>query len=335
MARIIGAPGCTTELLAELRRRGLRDLNSFTDVERFHSSRDTIIAEERARAEQLLLAQVFELRATAAALDEDIGRRATERRAELAAELARLPVDLASLAASSARTPLAGIRKWIRCLKLRLRLRTLIRHFEREALRPFRADTRQAQDHRERAVQIESQIPQSLEMAVAPLVEAKRCLEGDGRGFFLGPDEFTVFSDVIFVLPKAHRWKEHGEWVQRAQVDHVVVGDDCVYLLEVKNWSSYSLQAATFTPQHQVKRANHIVYCLAKERFGGRKLHIRNLVVMCRDSTERWERFPPPYEYVTKVPAGRLLEYFSATRPRGSGSVTTAEACDWIEWFVS
>jgi hypothetical protein len=231
-------------------------------------------------------------------------------------------------------------------MALRLRLRALTRHFEREVHRPYLHDLEEALRHRASAASIEWDLKRSLDAAVRPLAEAKRYLETDGGMVFLGalgeervlaalsalPDEFTVFNDVTFSLPKPHRWREHDEWVQTAQVDHVVVGNDCVFLLETKNWSSETLRAATFTPQHQVKRANHVVYCLAKEWFGARRLHLRNVVVMGHDGIV--ERYGSPFEYVTRVPAARLAPYIRATRPRGTNMVPGAEACEWILRFV-
>jgi hypothetical protein len=336
------------ELLRNLRQLGLRDVTTFDDIQRFHSNRETIIADARLLEEQRLRARISELLGAAKALEDDVERQATARRVELAGERDRLPVDLADLEVQPARTPIRAARRWIRKMTLRLRLRALTRHFEREVHRPYRRDVGQARRNRADAAQIERNLERSLDAAVRPLAEAKRYLETRGQRTFEGadgeeqvlaalsalPDEFTVFNDVTFAFPESRQWKDHSEWVQSAQVDHVVVGNDCVFLVETKNWSPATLRTAKFPPQHQVKRANHVVHSLAKKPFGSRKLNLRNLVVMIRDDAPRWEAFAPPYQYVWRVPPKRLVQFILTNHPRGPGGVTTAEACLWIQQWA-
>jgi hypothetical protein len=345
MARIVGSSGCTAELLANLRRVGLCDLATFADIEWLNRA---VVADARALEETRLRARISELLGAAVTLEEDVERQAALRRVELAAERDRLPVDLANLEVQPARSPVRAVLKWSRKIALRLRLRALTRHLEREVQRPYRRDLREARRHRASAAKIERNLKHSLDAAAKPLSKAKHYLEDKGKVVYYGadgeervlaalralPDEFTVFNDVTFSLPKAHRWRKHNEWVRQAQVDHVVVGNDCIFLLETKNWSERTLKSATFTPQHQVERANHVVYCLGKRWFGNRDLNLCNLVVMTGAGAAGSDRPPKLNGHVWDVPLGPLLHFIQWHRPRGTNSVTSAEACRWIQRFV-
>lgn len=80
------------------------------------------------------------------------------------------------------------------------------------------------------------------------------------------PDNYYVVSDVKLEAKKAIHFD--NEWLESAQIDHVVISPSGMFVIEVKNWSRKFIQEGNyFDPYQQVKRASYLCYKLIGERY--------------------------------------------------------------------
>jgi hypothetical protein len=345
MARFFGSSGCTAKLVRDLRDLGLSDVNTYSEIATLFDDIDSVIAKRRAHEEQLQRAEADAARAEVSILERSLVPRVRDIETKLACERDALPNEIENLASEISRQRLQGVLHIPRWFKLRYRHRKLTHHLEREARRPFRHDFSRIERLRRAAAEIERDLSAVVESRVAPYLHAKTYFESN-RGWFLGakgeetvlnalralPDEFCVISDVFVDLGRSARWRARpGVRVQSAQIDHVVVGPCCAFLVETKNWSQDTADSAAFSPEEQVSRAAYIFYLLAQAQFGRRKMARRDVVVHLGDRSGRWRALDPPHQYVTQVPVGALAAFIrSQRRQPAPDAVTAGETEAWL-----
>jgi hypothetical protein len=348
MAHFFGSSGCTAKLVHDLQALDVPEVSTFTEVERLFGGIDTRLAERRAHEEHLQRATAEVARDGASMVEQSIASRVREREIELAMERGRLPAKIQGVASEISRSRLKGLLHIPRWLGLRHRLRTLTNHLEREARSPFRRELAQVERLRVTAETIGRDMPAVVEARVAPYLRAKSYLESNKSWVFGArgeervldvlrglPDEFSVISDVVVDLGRSARWRARpGVRVRSAQIDHVVVGPHCVFLLETKNWSSETADEMASSSHEQISRAAYVFNVLAYSQFGKRKMRRRDVVVHLNDKSGYWKQLAPPYQYVTQVPVDALVSYIRSQPPRHEqGSVTAAETVAWLlEW---
>lgn len=74
------------------------------------------------------------------------------------------------------------------------------------------------------------------------------------------PEGYYVLNEVMISFEKAIYWKKYGEYLKSAKIDHIVVGETGIFLIETKNWTSEHLKRSDFLPHKQIERANYLVY---------------------------------------------------------------------------
>ena len=106
------------------------------------------------------------------------------------------------------------------------------------------------------------------------------------------PDSFTVFNDVRLRATR-HIYFD-GASIKSAQLDHVVVGPNGVFVVETKHWSRRFVESGDYhNPFDQARRANYLCFDLLRQRFG--KTPVRG-VIACLGSLP-----PSPDENFLKV----------------------------------
>ncbi len=90
------------------------------------------------------------------------------------------------------------------------------------------------------------------------------------------PDSYHVLNDVTL---RAHRKiRFDSDYLQSAQIDHLVVGPSGVYVIEVKRWSrQFVEQQNYFDPYKQVRRASYLCYDTVRRFFPG--INVRSVIV--------------------------------------------------------
>jgi len=131
----------------------------------------------------------------------------------------------------------------------------------------------------------------------------------------LGPD-YHLFNDIRLVAQRAYHFEE--QWLQSAQIDHLVVGPNGVFVLETKSWGRKSVaDESFFDPRMQVKRAGYLAY----KELG---CSVASIVVAVREM--------PRQSRVQKVWVLRAAELPGFIR-RWKGSVDVARIVNHLRGF--
>ncbi len=136
------------------------------------------------------------------------------------------------------------------------------------------------------------------------------------------PDSYHVFNDVCIDLGRAAYSKRRGEYVRRAQIDHVVVGHKGIYLLETKNWSEATFRSRWGEAHDQADRAG-FAFWVAMARSFDAKPSFTSVVVTTR---------PMPTvrdEYVRQVAVNDLVD-FIWKRQAKIDDRKVAEIANWL-----
>jgi Nuclease-related domain len=65
------------------------------------------------------------------------------------------------------------------------------------------------------------------------------------------PENFYIINDVKLSLRKGMKFD--GEWLQSAQIDHLVISPAGIFVIEAKNWSKEFIKSGDyFNPYQQV-----------------------------------------------------------------------------------
>jgi hypothetical protein len=85
------------------------------------------------------------------------------------------------------------------------------------------------------------------------------------------PNNYYVLNDVHLTARRYMSYK--GKTVKSAQIDHLVIANTGIFVVEVKHWSQQFVEKGQFfDPYEQVSRANYLCHCLLKEELN---IHVK------------------------------------------------------------
>jgi len=89
------------------------------------------------------------------------------------------------------------------------------------------------------------------------------------------PEHFYLMNDLELNLGRGVPFD--GEWLQSAQIDHLVISPAGIFVIETKNWSKEFLEHGDyFNPYQQVKRSSYLCYKILENRHPNIK--VRNII---------------------------------------------------------
>jgi hypothetical protein len=116
------------------------------------------------------------------------------------------------------------------------------------------------------------------------------------------PDTYYILNEIHIKLTKGIRWNKYAEYVKSAQIDHVVIGETGVFLIETKNWKEMKLTSVHNSPHKQIDRAGMLFWVIQQKRFH-KPYKSFNLVVTIQDLPKY------NYKYVYQLPLVELNEF--------------------------
>ena len=85
------------------------------------------------------------------------------------------------------------------------------------------------------------------------------------------PANFYVINDVRIRLDSGMQFD--GEWLESAQIDHLVISPAGIFVIEAKSWSKEFVGNGNyFDPYQQVKRSSYLCYKLLEYKLQGAKV---------------------------------------------------------------
>lgn len=107
------------------------------------------------------------------------------------------------------------------------------------------------------------------------------------------PDSYFLYNDFSVKFKNPVYYKDEKKRIFSIQIDHLVVSNAGIFVLETKNWSKKSIESLQLkSPVSQIKRASYGMYHqlnhvkksitigLKKHAWGKKEIPIRNIIVM-------------------------------------------------------
>ena len=106
------------------------------------------------------------------------------------------------------------------------------------------------------------------------------------------PDSFHLFNDFSVEFDPPIYNKKEGDRIYSIQVDHLLVSEAGIFILETKNWGKQSLNSIDLrSPVKQIRRSSYALFVLLNSRsrhninleshhWGRKQIPIKNLIVM-------------------------------------------------------
>ncbi len=330
MARVHGVPGSERVLVQNLRKRGIKGINSLSDVELHITESDGIIARKEDETRQAIRREIEHLHRQSEGAIQQRDQLRQQRTLELKEEHSQLVKEF-SVSPEPTRNPFLWIyRRLSRYLKQR-RKRRLEDHFFDEVAKPFKDLYTEIERLASRTEYLESNSDEEVAKRLADEHERKRRIDralSDLASWRVGalgerktldalrelPDSYHVINDVNVRL-KPPVSTEFGPIVS-CQIDHVVVGPSGVFNIESKYWSKESLDNnSLYSPIQQTRRAGRGLFVAIQRKFGGPKVKIRKFRWSLRkfkvrsiiSVTGAWPKSKP--RYVKIMRPNRLVGY--------------------------
>lgn len=107
------------------------------------------------------------------------------------------------------------------------------------------------------------------------------------------PDDFVLINDFSFRLEKPIYYREESSLIRSIQIDHLLITNAGIFIIETKNWSKASINNLDLrSPIQQIKRSSYALFILLnpkdgqstrilkKHHWGKKKLPVKNIVAM-------------------------------------------------------
>jgi hypothetical protein len=135
-------------------------------------------------------------------------------------------------------------------------------------------------------------------------------------------DEHILFNDYSIDFKKPIYNKKENDRIFSIQIDHLLITNSGVFILETKNWSKKSVESFDLrSPIKQIRRTNHALFKLLnsdtkeevinlkRHHWGRKEIPIRNIIVMINEKPK--EKF----KYVQVKTLNELNQYISYFEP--------------------
>ncbi|MBS1531949.1 MAG: NERD domain-containing protein [Bacteroidetes bacterium] len=135
-------------------------------------------------------------------------------------------------------------------------------------------------------------------------------------------DDHILINDFALNFQDPIYNQQERDYIYSIQIDHILIAQSGVFLIETKNWSQQSLENRSLhSPVHQIKRTNFVLYKILKgeifepglslkeHHWGNRKIPIKNLIILINNKpTEE-------FEHVKVLTLSELLGYIRYFKP--------------------
>jgi hypothetical protein len=349
--RVHGVPGSERVLVQNLRKRGIKGIDSLSDVEWHIAESDGIIARKEEQTRQVIRREIEYLRMKREEKISEQTRLRRERVAELEEEHSRLAEEV-STPPEPTRNPFLWIyRRVSRYLKNRRKTR-IEDHFLEEVTLPFRHLFTEISRLKKQADHLEANIEAEMRRRLAPDYRRKKQVDaalsrsklwitgarGEHRTLKVLrelPDDYVVFNDVTVRPSQPVTYGDAQK--SSCEADHIVIGPTGVFNIESKNWGEGSIERPDLrSPVTQVILSGKALYWvvnaevregripLARHHWGHREIRVRNVLSMTRAMPN------VQFQYVRMVPVDQLGEHIMHCDARlGQEDVEAVE-----RWFL-
>ncbi len=152
------------------------------------------------------------------------------------------------------------------------------------------------------------------------------------------PEGCILINDLCIEFPKALYFKQEDQYISSVQIDHLLITQAGVFVIETKNWSEKTTNdQMIFSPVNQVRRAGFALYVLLSDPavimgrdhlWGKQKIPVRNVIVFTgyKPSEE--------FQYVKMLGLNELEGYVKYFKPIFSIEDASLIADYFIERYI-
>jgi hypothetical protein len=338
MCKVYNTIGCLTTIKSHLREHNINDYKSLNELINFQKNysvtRQQIISNHKLLVEQ----EKNSLNGKILNLNYSIETKKSAVKEKLHQEIENLKQRLNNLPSSYSNIILAiinGVKKIF--FKVKIRINELTFNFKiayslRHMVKDYNQKNKRYQyiiSHFDDAV-MESGLPQLQE-----LDRKKRIIDQLNNSIYgaLGEqkvvreleklsDDYILINDFSCRFNPAIYNRQENDYIKSIQIDHILLSQSGIFLIETKNWSEQSVNNPNlFSPVQQIKRTNFALYrilngeisgaklSLNKHHWGDRKITIRNLIVFINHKPIE------EFQYVKILTLDNLLGYVNYFKP--------------------
>jgi len=135
------------------------------------------------------------------------------------------------------------------------------------------------------------------------------------------PDHYTLINDFCYNF--SNPIKYNGDFIKSIQIDHLLISQAGIFIIETKNWSNLSINNLDLrSPVQQILRTNYALFKLLdnnsrnynwnfqRQHWGNRKIPIKNIIVFINNAPKEQFQFTKILGINELTP---YIEYFSSS----------------------
>lgn len=346
MCQTYNAIGSLTTLKRQLKDNNIHDFKSLKEVIDFQSSYTTYRQQIIANHENIIKQEKENLHLDLQQLDTTIEVQKKQAERRLTSEIDKLKQQLNFLALNKQANLFQKLTRNFRQWNYKRQLRVKEKSLEMEVLKSVNslAAIRQIKDKRYQFIisQYNRAVEQSSLRDLSE-IDRKKSVIDKLNSFIYGAlgeqkvvktlerlsDEYFLINDFDISFTPAIYNRQENDYIKSIQIDHLLVAPSGIFLIETKNWSEKSLENLNLrSPVQQIRRTSYVLFkllnneinnfhlSLDKHHWGGRKISIKNLIVLI--NTKPKEEF----QYVKILTLNELPGYINYFKPTFSGIET-------------
>ncbi len=353
MCKIYNTIGSLSTVKAHLLHHNINEFNSLNEVinfqKNFTSNRLQIISNQ----EHLIEVEKNRLALDISQLDNSIGAQKIEIENIIRNEIEKLEQDLRDLVLKQSNL-IQRLFNYLKAWSFKKKIQLKKNHFDSNVNYSLRELVRTHADKKDRYQYIVSHRTEAIaESGLLPLRELdrkKRIIDEVNNSIYgaLGEqkvvkelenlsDEYFLINDFCLSFPKPIYNRQENDYIKSIQIDHVLITNSGVFLIETKNWSDKTLNNLNLrSPVDQIRRTSFAVFKILADQFantglnlnqhhwGKRKVPIRNLIVLINSKPKE------EFQYVKILTLDELIGYIKYFKP----TFSMGETQDIADFFI-
>ena len=337
MTIVYGQIESLKKLREKLNQNGITRFNSIGDIDNFKKNYEEEKSEISQRTEKSLDSEINCLQSDLVKLEQDYDSLKAKKETALNYEISYLKGRLFQI--RKARNILKKIFLSPSLLILKLKISNREKNFEKIIQRQIKSSEKELKSAKKildnysknrKQILAERILPkhQKLEFTKKTVEELSSLIAGAiGETQVVKelqklPDKYYLFNDYSLEFNPPIYNKNEDDRIYSIQIDHLLVSNAGIFVLETKNWSKNSIKSYSLrSPVAQIKRTSFALFVLLNSNsadsvlylknhhWGDKKIPIRNVIVMIHEKPKE------EFKFAKVITLNELIGYISYFEP--------------------
>jgi len=340
MCQVYNSVGSLTVIKSRLSRYNVTDFNSVRELIVFRKSYSSRKQEIICEHEQKIQLEKQDLHLEITTLNEAIENKKTETANFYQAHMDGIKKQVLEIESEHRTNLFKRIRSFFTLRKLQKEIRKKESSLDSDVEYSIQFLMETRNEKLARFTQIDSNFSNEVEKSCRKILielERKKKIVDDLNSFIYGAlgeqnvvneltklsDDFHLINDFCLSFSDPIYFHEENEYIKSVQIDHVLISQSGVFIIETKNWNEKSLENVNLhSPIHQIRRTSFVMYkilthqianhklILSQHHWGTRRIPIRNIIVLINSKPT------VEFQYAKVLTISELrgyIEYFKPT----------------------